>query len=165
MKRVLIISDTHRSFRGCEKVAEIEAKVDLVIHAGDSESKGSVSVLERLFDCEVVMVDGNCDRGWYEQEICFTMENHRFFVTHGERYFPAYTTDELANRGLEAMAEVIIYGHTHVPEISYKASNGKYYWLINPGSLERPRQTSREKTYIILTIDDKGGLDFRLKYL
>ena len=57
--------------------------------------------------------------------------------------------------------DVVMFGHTHVPLIKEK----KDMLLLNPGSISLPRQSGREKTYIVLRAGEKGMLIPELKHL
>ena len=52
----------------------------------------------------------------------------------------------------EEGCSVALYGHTHVPDVSYC----KDVLVMNPGSISRPRQASGRPTYGIVTIGSNG---------
>ena len=58
MKKVIVVSDTHRQNENYFKVLEMH-KPDMVIHCGDVE--GSEYALTEAADCPVHMVAGNND--------------------------------------------------------------------------------------------------------
>ena len=54
--------------------------------------------------------------------------------------------DALLYRGEEVHADMVLYGHTHVPDLSADGPR----LLLNPGSLSRPRGGSVESCALIL---------------
>ena len=55
-----------------------------------------------------------------------------------------------------------MFGHTHRPLLDI---DDEELMLINPGSLSFPRQEGKRPSYIIMEIDEKGELQFELKYI
>ena len=70
---------------------------------------------------------------------------------------PEYIREEGKARG----AEIVMFGHTHRP--FFEDDNGII--VLNPGSLSFPRQEGRKGSYMILEMDQDGGLEFSQKYL
>ena len=64
-------------------------------------------------------------------------------LAHGHQY---YYTDALLYRGEEVHADMVLYGHTHVPDLSADGPR----LLLNPGSLSRPRGGSTESCALVL---------------
>ena len=64
-------------------------------------------------------------------------------------------------RQWEEKVDVVMFGHTHVPYIDI----GPDLTILNPGSLSFPRQEGRKGSYMILEMDEDGGLEFSQKYL
>ena len=62
-------------------------------------------------------------------------------------YGVKYSHSGLVLRAKELGADIVLYGHSHIPDISYHEN----IWLINPGSLTRPRE-NKAPTYCILEI-------------
>lgn len=132
-KRILVFSDTHLSIEPCVKVIESIPDTDMIIHAGDHST--DAQRLQKLFpDIPVKYVDGNCDFSNSPTDLVFEISGKTFFVTHGHRYNVKYESDyrTLRNKGVESGADVIIFGHTHVP--FNDKSQG--YILLNPGSIK-----------------------------
>ena len=82
---------------------------------------------------------------------------------HGHRQQAGYTYAGLAHFAREHYADVVLYGHTHVPDLFRDEESGILY--VNPGSLSRPRQSDRSRTYVILTISDDALPQAELKNL
>ena len=60
--------------------------------------------------------------------------------------------DEVIKMCIRDRCSVALYGHTHVPDVSYC----KDVLVMNPGSISRPRQASGRPTYGIVTIGSNG---------
>lgn len=158
--RILIISDTHRENENFLKVLSKEQSIDALIHCGDIE--GSEYIYQEASHCPVYMVAGNNDFfSELRSELEFEIEGYRIFLTHGHHYYVSMGNDILKNEARERGADIVIYGHIHRPVVDLEDD----VMAINPGSLSYPRQEGRKPSYIIMTIDDKGDVDFEVKYL
>lgn len=144
-RRILVFSDTHLSIEPCIKVIEKLPETDLIIHAGDHSA--DALRLQRLYPhIPVKYVDGNCDLSLSPSDLIFEMCEKKFFVTHGHKYNVKNESDfcTLRAKGNDAGADVIIFGHTHIP---LNDRSGKPI-LLNPGSVKFGA------TYGIIEIDD-----------
>ena len=147
--KCLVVSDTHGDNRAMYAVIEREKPFDILIHCGDVEGNLAAALGTQEFG--YFAVRGNCDTFSYaEEERCVKLGYYRVFVTHGHRYQVKYRDSALIQAGKKEHADVILYGHTHVPEIKEDKANG--ILIVNPGSLSRPHQIPREPTYAVLTI-------------
>jgi putative phosphoesterase len=142
-----LISDTHfqeRLFDLPDRLGEIWSGVGLILHAGDV---GDPQVLDRLGGiAPVVAVHGNDDPedtrrmlpGW----CLISLHGHRILLWHG--HFPDPEEEQarradpwggklerIACHGRDAGADIVVYGHTHVP-MTYRYED---ILLINPGAL------------------------------
>jgi putative phosphoesterase len=66
----------------------------------------------------------------------------------------------LRELGQKHAADVIIFGHSHQPEINI---NTKPY-VINPGSITLPRNAKHQKSYIVAETNN-GAINFVIKYV
>lgn len=160
--RVLVISDTHGFHDNFEKIVDLYAPVDMVIHAGDV--CGEETYFENALTCPVVMVKGNCDSGRLLQSSgLIEAEGHRIFVVHGHNYEvnggPWNLTDYAYRQG----ADIAVYGHTHVPAVSY--DEDFKVWAVNPGSLTSPRQYGGKPSYLIMELEKEAEPAFKIHYL
>lgn len=134
--KVGIVSDSHGNTRAIDAMLAHPAAQDvrLWFHAGDVVP--DAEYLEMMTDTEVVRVAGNCD--WPDERVrddeVREVAGHRIFLTHGHIYGVRYTTQMLREQAEACGADVAIYGHTHVAEVS----PGKLT-VLNPGSVARPR--------------------------
>ena len=60
--------------------------------------------------------------------------------------------------GLQNHADVVMFGHTHVPYLE-KTDD---LILLNPGSISKPRQDNKIPTYTVMEIREDGKIDFRM---
>jgi len=119
-----VISDTHG--RLLSSVYTVFQNVDLIIHAGDIDSK---EVLERLQSiAPVVAVRGNMDYGSWAESLpeSETIEIGELVV---------YIRHILGMIPASAAVHAVIYGHTHQPSI--ERQNGTLF--LNPGSAGQRR--------------------------
>ena len=148
--RVLVISDTHgRNGRLLQDLLIKETPFDMLIHCGDVESD-IFSYTGSKPAYAVYAVDGNCDYNRYPKELLIEAAGHRIFVTHGHKYNVRCSNEGLYAAARERKADVVLFGHTHVPEI--EEHNGIF--LMNPGSLSYPRGISRTPSYGILELEE-----------
>ena len=154
--KILILSDSHGDIRNVRRAISQEAPIDILIHAGDVEGD-----LEKELgsgrEYEIRPVAGNMD--WYggmPDELVFPIgEGHVVYLAHGHRLGVHSGTKRLRERAREAGADIAVYGHTHVPD--YQVEDG--ITVINPGSVSRPRQRDRKKSYVVLTLHKGGSFD------
>lgn len=158
--RVLVVSDDHGSGRNLRRVAALEGKLDLVLHLGDSGVEEAE--LSSIFDCPARMVSGNCDYfSVLPKSLLLELAGHRVFLTHGHLYDVKWGLTKLSYAAEEAGADLVLFGHTHVPLIE---TYGKQT-ILNPGSIAQPRQSNRLCSYAMLVIDPKERVHVEIKYL
>lgn len=131
--RIGIVSDTHGSFQNLVQAVGEMGPIGLLLHAGDGAR--DVDRLRGKGRFEIESVRGNCDFGPYREELAFPVEGRRILLTHGHAYGVKTGLLRLQLRGAEWQADIVVYGHTHVPDNSY--ANGLR--LVNPGSLSQAR--------------------------
>ena len=177
MKRdILIVSDTHGKLTRLAELIEyrqkllLEGEVLNLIFLGDG--------LNDLFSCEKYnniishIVRGNCDTGVrftpFGEEIPFyrviTVGNYRFFLTHGNLFNVKYDREELCRAAADTGADIVLFGHTHVPTLEYIKKGSirgvdKDLVLFNPGSLG-----DYEGSFGNLSLSDNGFLLSHGKY-
>lgn len=128
-----IISDTHDNVTATRKAVELfnKRRVEHVIHAGDYTSPFTVKLFKEL-SCNYVGIFGNNDGdkllllersegNIHNQPHVVTLNNKKIIVLHEH-----HIVDALADSG---HYDLIIYGHTHKPEIK-KVKNTL---IVNPG--------------------------------
>jgi putative phosphoesterase len=133
MMKIGIVGDTHGSKEAMAIICRVFHDVQLFFHTGDHWQDGLS--LEEETGIPVFTVKGNCDHGTMSSELLLTIENKKFFLTHGHLYGVKYGLDTLLARGREENADYCLFGHTHSPMLTeYKG-----IWFLNPGSLVWPR--------------------------
>ncbi len=158
--RYLIISDTHSSIYYLNKVLDKVGQLDGLFHLGDFD--GHEYDIQAMVDCDTYMVGGNNDFFCnLDKELLVEIGLYRIFMTHGHRYGVRYGQERILDVGKEMAANVVMFGHTHMPLITQK--DGIY--LINPGSISQPRQDGRVPTYIMMEFDRFGVIHFTLNYV
>lgn len=148
--RIIVTSDTHRDFYALHTLVEkYRNTADLFIHLGD----GAVELeqVENIYpECRFLSARGNCDFGTTASLAgCFSCGIAKIFYTHGHMYNVKYELDDLYRAGAEVEANVILFGHTHVPLVDYR--DGVH--ILNPGSLGMPRGT--KPSYGVIDITER----------
>lgn len=131
MKKLVILSDTHRNLNAIASIYDILKESDYIFHLGDHYD--DMDFLASEFKDKLYRVYGNCDYGRDPKEIIVDIEGCKIFAAHGDLYGVKYTDVRLLERAEELGANVVLYGHTHRAEI--RTVGG--VTLINPGTAER----------------------------
>src|SRR5690554_5693091 len=132
--RILVISDTHRNIDSLTSVME-DQKPDLILHLGDNVEDGEM--ISRIYGLETIIVRGNGDFNQdYPNDRVLDLAGKRIFMTHGHRYSVRNGHMSLYYKGLETGADIVLYGHTHIP-VNLRE---KDLIIMNPGSPSLPRQ-------------------------
>lgn len=157
--KVLIVSDTHGRNHYLIDTIKRVGPIDLLIHLGDIES--GEEYIKSMIPCPVEFVAGNNDffNGLPKDKIIH-IGKYCVMLTHGHRYGVNFSTSGILEAAKKHKADIVMYGHTHVPQIDLAGS----IWTINPGSLALPRQHGRVPTFIIMEIDAGGDAHFTLNY-
>jgi putative phosphoesterase len=133
-----VVSDTHRDKAAIKKVAEELRDTDVLIHLGDNDS--DVEELSELYKKKIISVRGNCDfMSRTPLELVEEFDGIRILITHGHKYDVKRDLLKLKYKAMELDADIALYGHTHISEISFDEG----VWLINPGSPALPRDVYR----------------------
>lgn len=155
--RILVVSDTHGRNENLYELLNKEKNIDYFVHCGDGE--GVEDFIEGFTKAQTVMVRGNCDYcSPLPIEDSFTVCGRKILVTHGHFYAVKSGFDKLISKAQETGADVVLYGHSHIPDYSYHCG----VHLLNPGSLSEPRQVGRRHTYAIIEIDKDGKIHCNL---
>jgi len=136
--RIGIISDSHGKRTGLNKAINRLGKVDLIFHLGDLYT--DAIHIENSFGVETVYVRGNCD---FSEDADLYREveygGKRFYLTHGHTYRVKWDLRYLIQATKDRKYDVVFYGHTHMPHISFKSG----VIFMNPGSVAEPRGGKR----------------------
>ena len=169
-KYILVASDVHSSDRAFETLASMASAEGCLafIYAGDLD-------IENYFIAQQVQcrnfvflpVQGNCDNRWSWTDVGLELPSYRtcttgglkIFVSHGHLYY------EPSSVGLEdSDFDLVITGHTHVPDIHTQFIEGKRVVFLNPGSAARPRGGSRA-SYALIRFRKDGSVSAEIRSL
>lgn len=143
--KILIFSDSHRVIGPMIDAVTFE-KPDVIFHLGDLESD-AIELNRRFPSIPLHSVPGNCDLlPFGVRRIIITEGGKKIFATHGHTYNVKAGLSGLINTAATAGADVVLFGHTHIP---YEATHAGML-VINPGSCGRGRHT-----YGVLKIEDR----------
>ena len=157
--KILIFSDSHGNTRNLSRaIGEHAGSVDLILHLGDGiadlppETKAISRVLRGNFE--------DCFHRYYEvpTEQLFTVAGKKILACHGHRHSIKTFEAMLALYAVEKEADIVLFGHTHVPYLRYAPEEeyGRPLHLFNPGSIGSPR--GGKASYGILEISENGVL-------
>jgi len=138
--RVGVLSDTHGLLR--PRVPELLAGCDAILHAGDV---GDPEVLRRLREiAPVSAVRGNVDTAGalarLPDDVGGELDGLRYRMVHRrEEADPAWSADHA----------LVVYGHSHRPELAWQGS----CLLLNPGACGQ-RRFRLPLTLAVLTVVD-----------
>ena len=128
--KIIVVSDTHGSYRNFKKVMQLNRNADIVVHCGDSRDE--VDRIKTEFpDKTYYTVKGNCDFEMLPIVEEFTVDGVRFMATHGHIYNVKYGLFDLDRAAREKHADIALYGHTHIANDAVR--DGVRFF--NPGSL------------------------------
>lgn len=154
--KITVISDSHRNFHRLKSVVERNMDSELFIHLGD----GMLEVIDvaKLYpEKPFVFVKGNSDFIKYREERVVNAGGHRIFCTHGHNYNVHWETDPIIRKAYSMRCNIVLFGHTHIYRT--ECVNGMY--IMNPGSLDRPRGKNRP-SYGIITINPEGSVSMNI---
>ncbi|WP_416151409.1 metallophosphoesterase family protein [Salipaludibacillus sp. HK11] len=145
--KALVMSDSHGWDNEVKKIVDRHRNdVDAIFHCGDSELSGDASALDG-----VRTVKGNCDFGSdFPEEYVESVKDTTVFVAHGHLLNVKMTEMNLIYKGEETEAQVVCYGHTHIPA----AVQEHNIVILNPGSMRLPRDYP-VGTYVIVETTEK----------
>lgn len=150
---ILVISDTHGNLNRFWEVFEKlnkENHVQMIVHCGDYYK--DAEAIRRRCGLPVIAVKGNCDNEFSDEGYAFfETEAGKFMVTHGHMEDVGHDLQRLYYKALEKDCIGALFGHTH--RSAYVDIEGVY--LMNPGSLPRPRDDSGG-SFGLLRTDESG---------
>lgn len=157
--KYLVISDTHSKVDCTIKYIKnnILKKNDIeaIFFLGDYVEDGEL--IGKKLNLKTYIVAGNGDYGsGYNEDLLLEINDKKILLTHGHRYRLGYNLDTLCYKGEEVGADIILYGHTHIP--IYTIENDII--ILNPGSPSYPRTNNNKKTFAILDIDKEVKVEF-----
>ena len=147
--KILVFSDSHGDVASMDRTI-LREKPDHILHLGDCVR--DAKALEK-HGIPLTCVAGNCDWGSDEPTVLTTVfRNTKIYMTPGHLHRVKMQYQLIFYAGLEAEADIILFGHTHQAECFTKEG----VWLMNPGACG-PRGT-----YGVITLE-KGGPECCIK--
>ncbi len=146
--KIAVVSDTHGNNKDIiEKLSEIE-KPDILFHLGDYVNDGVK--ISKALGIKTIIVRGNGDylHTEYNEDEIIEFKGKKFFLTHGHKYNVQNGITNLYYKGLELGANVVLFGHTHIPIVESLEN----MIIMNPGSPSLPRNAVKIKTFGIINI-------------
>ncbi|MEA4911074.1 MAG: YfcE family phosphodiesterase [Oscillospiraceae bacterium] len=128
--RIVVFSDSHTRTERLEQIVRAQPDADYYIHLGDGWTDA-----QRLRAAHpgirLLTVRGNCDYGCTDADTKeLVAGGKRILYTHGHSYNVKYTLDYLRDEAKKRGADVVLYGHTHLQDVS--TFDGVYF--VNPGA-------------------------------
>lgn len=135
---IAVVSDSHGDINAIKKALNKIKKAEYLFHLGDNVK--DVEGFSKGFSGKIVYVKGNCDfldreRAKELDEKIIDIEGNKILSTHGHKYSVKENIFRLKYRAMELDANIVLYGHTHIPSIEYEEG----IWFINPGSISLSR--------------------------
>jgi putative phosphoesterase len=142
---IAITGDTHGRIDGIRHHLQ-RLKPDYLIHTGDYYTDGKS--LARGLGIGFTGVRGNCDTGRKGKLIeVLELVGYSFCILHGHQHKVKHTLNHIYYYSLEIGAQVVVFGHTHVPCCEFQGG----IYLLNPGSPSLPR-IGQQGSFIMLEV-------------
>ncbi len=139
--KFLVMSDSHGSINEIDVVLDRHKDIELIFHCGDVDYKKN-EIDKRNIKC----VNGNAFRDrYFEDELFLIIEDKKFLVTHGHKYFVKSGLSRIKDAVKNADIDFCLFGHTH--EMHFE-KYGKAL-IINPGSIRTPHNPFYEASYCL----------------
>lgn len=134
--KLVVFSDTHGSSYGMREVISMHPNADCYLHLGDGAAE--FESLCQSMGLPHFGVKGNCDLACdLPLSRVVSFGEFQVYMTHGHICQVKFSDTLLKIRGREAGADLILFGHTHLPRIEYCGGDDEPhpFYLVNPGSL------------------------------
>ncbi|WP_455683056.1 YfcE family phosphodiesterase [Thomasclavelia sp.] len=148
--KVMILSDSHTISKNDLLALFKHNQADYYIHCGDIYMS-----YEKLNLNNFYLAKGNNDFNKnINDDLFITIDNLKFFITHGHRYNVNANLNYLYKTGEDKNADIICFGHTHRPYFKVH----KKITMINPGSICYPRGQCCCATYCIFDTKNRKNI-------
>jgi putative phosphoesterase len=152
MKKILIISDTHKNQVLLRKVLSNEKNIPIIFHLGDcyEDLDPNTDLTEGK---EIIKVPGIFHEKYLNKKLSaveiFKVEEWSFLLVHN--------LPDAINKDFEA--DIYLFGHTH--KWFFEKRLDKYY--LNPGHLKNENDSNNPPSYAVIEIS-KTKIDVKFKY-
>ncbi|MCL2828746.1 MAG: YfcE family phosphodiesterase [Oscillospiraceae bacterium] len=144
---ILVFSDSHGNTAPMIEAIRRETP-DLILHLGDHD-RDTQALTTEFPPIPFRVVRGNCDLGSRNPVLdTFELQGQRIVMTHGHVQNVKFGYAALLDMGYGAGADILLFGHTHVPYYEIAAN----MHVINPGSAG----TGRQKSCALLRLTIEG---------
>ena len=140
--KCLVLSDSHGNTPLMSRAIALHPDAEVIFFLGDGLSDADALAVY-FTDKAWFTVRGNCDfSGFFRNSPVMKTEevellDRRIVFTHGDLYDVKFGTDRIKYLAEETRADVVLFGHTHIPYEEYVDGAHPFY-LFNPGSLSAP---------------------------
>ena len=150
--RLLVLSDSHGRRGALERAIAEQPAARHIFFLGDLVR--DIEAVREFFPDRVFhIVTGNCDGPTlFPAAAIETVEQMPILYTHGHTFRVKSGTGPLLERAREHGCKIALFGHTHIPLLSYE--NGVY--AVNPGSVGAAR--NGVESYAVIDIGKSGIL-------
>ena len=148
--RLVVFADSHGNYAVLRRIIQLQAAADGYIHLGDNV-RDFTPIAESYPEKLTCSVRGNND---WDADVplmnLLVLENKRVLFTHGHNFNVKRSNDLLLEEAKERKADIVLYGHTHMPYTGYVGG----IYLLNPGSVSVP--LDGRPTYGVVDITAAG---------
>lgn len=134
---ILVFSDSHNQVLPMLRVLEAHPAAAMVLFCGD----GAMDIARVFYEYEglpIRAVRGNCDGATASElpdEDFFTVAGVSVLLMHGHLYGVKHGLGAALSAGKAKNADIVVFGHTHIPLLRYETVGEKTIALFNPGSI------------------------------
>lgn len=156
---ILIFSDSHGAVHSMRRVIESHQGATHILFCGDGLC--DIDALEKEFPSRVFLsVRGNCD-GFLSAfdvptERVIELCGLRILMMHGHTHGVKGSYGVAASHAAKENADILLFGHTHIPYEGWLTVNEKRIHLFNPGSIGKSERGKH--CYGVLTVRENGYL-------
>lgn len=153
MKKIIVLSDTHKNQKTLRDVFKNEKKYSHILHLGDNydDMDNNLDLTDKK---EVFKVPGLYHSGYKDKSIPplleIEIENWQLALAHD--------IEDLLKTKLPA--DIYLYGHTH--HSTYDHINNRHF--INPGHLKAETDRGHKASYIVIILDENEA-EIQYKHL
>ena len=153
MKKIIILSDTHKNQKTLRNVFKVESDYTHIFHLGD-DYEDLDNNFDITNDIELFRVPGVYHPGYSNGTLPIILE----IEINNWRFALAHRLEDLLKTSIPA--DIYLYGHTH--HSNYDHIEDKHF--INPGHLKAKTDRSQKASYAVITIY-KSNLEIQFKHL